>query len=244
MARYVLKNSKLYYDAYDLSGDHNKMTLVLGGKDADSTVFGCSSIARLAGMKSFDLSHAGFAEHDTGKVSKVLYDNRGTAARVLTVCPIAGADGERAYFSKGVSLSYEESGEVGGMYAFTAGAHSDGTKIIKGTILGTGAKTETANGVGRELVAVTAAQHLYAALHVTTISYGATPTLNVKIQSSDDGSFSPGTDRMTFTQIGTAIVAQWPAPIAGAITDTWWRAAWTITGTDPIYTLIVAMGIH
>jgi len=243
MAKFVLKDSKLYYDAYDLSGDHNKMTLVLGGKDVDSTVFGCSSIARLAGMKSFDLSHAGFAEHGTGKVSKVLFDNLGTAARLLTVCPIAGADGERAYFSKAVSLSYEESGEIGGMYAFTAGAHSDGTKIVKGTILGTGAKTATANGVARELGAILATQYLYGAIHVTVAS-GSTPTLNVKIQSDDAEAFALPTDRMTFTQVVSTRTAEWATPIAGAITDTWWRAVWTITGTNPSYTLIVAMGIH
>ena len=38
-------------------------------------------------------------------------------------------------------------------------------------------------------------------------------------------------DQITFTA-STAISAQWATPVAGSITDTWWRASWgSVTGT-------------
>ena len=101
--------------------------------------------------------------------------------------------------------------------------------------------TATGNGTSQQLGAVTSAQKVYAAIHIWSISGTSTPTITVKIQSDDNSSFTSATDRITFTA-ATAIGSQYKAT-AGAITDTYWRANYTITGTNPIFAIAISCGI-
>ena len=68
-------------------------------------------------------------------------------------------------------------------------------------------------------------------------------TLDVTIESDATNSFSGGeTTRGTFSQI-SAITSQWLTPVAGAITDTWWRIRYVIAGSSPSYEFIATIGI-
>jgi hypothetical protein len=92
-----------------------------------------------------------------------------------------------------------------------------------------------------QLGAVTAAQYLYGALHVYSAS-GTNPTLDVTLQSDADASAGSETVRLTFAQ-KTAAGYEWASPIVGAITDTYWRASWTVAGTNPLFAFAVVFGI-
>ena len=73
-------------------------------------------------------------------------------------------------------------------------------------------------------------------MHATTSS----PTLDVIIESDDNGSFSSATTRITHTQ-ATAATSEFLS-VAGAVTDDYWRASWTFGGTGTI-TFAVIIGI-
>ena len=81
---------------------------------------------------------------------------------------------------------------------------------------------------------------MYAGLHITAAS-GTTPTLVVKVQSDDNAGFTSATDRITFTS-ANSIGGQWSS-VAGAVTDDYWRVTWTVGGTSPSFTFVVALGI-
>jgi hypothetical protein len=132
------------------------------------------------------------------------------------------ADGSLAYLFKGIPLSY---------------------KIIDGAPPGSASRTASSVGTGRELGAVTATQRAYAALHVLSVS-GTSPTLDVIVQSDDNGSFTTPTSRITFSQANATANRQQFSSVAGAITDTHWRVSYTIGGSGtPTFAFAVTVGI-
>ena len=113
------------------------------------------------------------------------------------------------------------------MAGFTVNA--TGSEILgRGTILKNATANVTTDGTGTayELGAVGASETVYAAVHVHYLDGG---TLDLAIQSDDNGSMTSATERIGFTN-ATATTSEW-STAAGAITDTWWRVSWTYNGT-------------
>jgi hypothetical protein len=102
-------------------------------------------------------------------------------------------------------------------------------------------RTANGSGTGYQVGAPTAVQGMYATLHVLSVTGTATPTLTVTIESSVDNTFAAPTVRGSFAAAtgkgGQAI------KITGPVTDQWWRAKWTISGTTPSFLFLVALGI-
>jgi len=242
MAKHVLKDLKIYYDEFEVTADHNKISMPVKSEEKICTVFGNTAIARLAGMKSFTLSHSGFWEGGDNAIDDQLFDDLGSTARIMTLAPEGGADGGDAYIIKGVSVKYEWGGKVGDILPFSGAVVGEGVPPVRATILGTGTKTTDANGTSRQLGAVSATQKIYAALHVTSATGGGNVSLDVKIQSDDNTNFTSATDRITFTQVLTTNTAEWKS-LAGAITDDYWRAVWTLAGSPKTYTFQIIAGI-
>ena len=89
---------------------------------------------------------------------------------------------------------------------------------------------------------LTTSHYLYAALHVISRS-GTSPTIDVLIQSDDNAAFSSPTTRVTFTQ-QSAIGSEWGTRLVGPITDDYWRASWTIGGSNtPTFGIVVTAGV-
>jgi hypothetical protein len=237
----IWKNCKLYLAGYDLSGDHNELGLSYQCDIKDVTTFGRASKAKLAGLKSFVGNHKGLWNDAATGVDKVLFDNLALADQVMTLFGVSGAEGEVAYSGKSVQGLYSPGAKIGDLLAFTVKIEGTGD-LIQSTCLKNGTVTATGNGTAYNLGAVSSSQKLYAALHIIAVS-GSTPSLTVKIQSDDAQAFSTPTDRITFNAM-TAIGAQWATPVAGPITDTWWRANWTVSGSTPSFTVVVVVGIQ
>ena len=111
-----------------------------------------------------------------------------------------------------------------------------GLKALDGSI------TATGNSTGANLGAVGATEKCYVAIHCTSVSGTSTPTITFKLQSDDNSSFTSPTDRITFTGI-TAIGADFQS-VAGAITDTHWRLNYTVSGTNPNFSIHATVGIE
>jgi len=80
------------------------------------------------------------------------------------------------------------------------------------------------------------------AMHVTAF-VGAAPTLDVIVESDDNSGFTTAVTRGTFAQ-ATAATSEWLTPVAGAITDDWWRIGYTLGGTITSATFAVFIGIQ
>jgi hypothetical protein len=241
MAELVWTNAKLWLDGYDLSGSMNAIALEHSAELVDNTAFGDATRSRLGGLKNITMQADGYWNGGADQVDDVLFSRVGQTQIPVTLGPIAGADGEVGYGFLAAQGAYAPGGALGEMLAFTVNAEADGD-LVRGTIMHNAARTASGNGVARQLGAAAAGQNLYAALHVIAAS-GTTPTLDVVVESDDGVGMASSSTRITFAQ-ATAIGAQWATPVAGAITDDWWRITYNIGGTGPSFTFVVLIGIQ
>lgn len=175
-----------------------------------------------------------------------LFANLSVADKIFSYAD-RGAEGDAAYFLKSIQLDYTPGAQIGQALAWKANIDSRGTPLLRGTMLANRIVAGTANApsnAGLQLGAVAAGKSLYAALHVFGPVAGTNPTLNVIVQSNVDNTFGAPTTRITFTQ-ATGKSAQYATPVAGPITDTWWRAAITLGGTvNPSFPMALILAIQ
>lgn len=241
MAVQALTNPKIWFGQYHLSSDHHTVTLTTGFEEQDNTVFGNTARSTMGTLPMASLTGAGFMNLGSGNVHEALRGNLNVADIPVTLSPDGGDDGEYAETFLARILTYTCLGQVGTIAPFTWSAKTQGQPSLEGTILGVGAKSTTANGTARQLGAVAAGQRLYCALHILTVT-GTSPTLDLVIASDDDSGFASGTSRITFAQ-KIAAGYDWQT-VDGAVTDDWWRAQWTIGGSDsPSFDVVIVAGI-
>ncbi|UUV34380.1 hypothetical protein NQK81_13295 [Amycolatopsis roodepoortensis] len=243
MGKFVLFNARIFGGSADLTSSSNKVDLASEAAAEDATTFGSEGWKEVrAGLCSTEIEAGGHWEAgDPSKVDDSRYAGFGGVAP-WTFTAGGAAAGTVSYFTNGLSNEYTLLGEVGKMVPWTAKAK--GTwPLVRGQIAhdpGT-ARTATGTGAGAELGAVAAGKQLYASLHVLSIAGTAAPSITVEIESDDAAGFASPTTRLSFaaaTALGGQILR-----VPGAITDTWFRPKWTISGTAPSFLFVVAFGI-
>ena len=243
MATLVLTDAKIYLAQYDISGFSNRVGLMHESDAVPDTRFGATARQVTPGLKVSEITADGLQDFADNAVDEALFGQIGVIDKPLTIAAEGGDDGELAYLLQAIAGRYKPlSAQVGETSPFQLEARNQGGRgIVRGTILHNNtAETATGQGTARQVGAVTAAQRVYAALHVFTVS-GSTPTFDLDIESDNAEGMSSPTVRLTFTQ-ATAAFAEWKS-VAGAITDDWWRASWTIAGGSPSFAFAVAIGI-
>lgn len=242
MATLVLKNCGIYLGRFNLSGDMNQISLNASRDVLDQTCFGNASKNKAMGLKDVKITGAGFSDFSDDDNDEFLNGQLSAVQTLMSILPQSSSAGDVAYFLQTHLAEYAHGAKVGDLYAFNISAEGH-DELVNGSILVNGAKTATGSGTAYELGAVQATEYLYGGLHVLAVSGSDTPTITVKIQSDDAENFASPTDKITFTD-ATAVGSQWATPVAGAIADTWWRVNYTITGTNPSFTILVVMGIQ
>lgn len=240
----VLTDVRQYLAGADLTGYSNKIMVGSEVEDLDKTTFASSGVhERVGGLFDTSVDIEGFWQAgDLSMPDDLFWANLGVATVPYTAVPTSGAVGSLAYLTRALQTSYKPGGEEGKLLGYTANIKGN-QPAARGQILhpqGT-ARTTTGNGTGVQVGAVSAVQRMYANLHVMSISGTGTPTITVKVQSSVDNTFASPTDRITFTAV-TTLTGQ-ASSVLGAVTDTWWRAVWTITGTNPSFLFAVSAGV-
>ena len=242
MAHYVLKNAKVWVDAYDFSGDANALAINYEADAVEDTNFGDTTHVFLGGLNKFDAQFEGAVNLGATTVEGTNFANVGTTNTPFTFGIDTGADGEIGYTMEAMTGAFNWGAKIGELQRYSIPLSASGNRLVRGTIMHNATRTATANGTARQLGAVIAGQSVYATLHVLATVSGTNPTLNVVVASSATDSW-PGTSRITFSE-KTAIGSQFATPVAGAITDTWWRVQYTIGGTDtPTFPFVVIIGI-
>jgi hypothetical protein len=240
----VLTDVRIYLAGADLTGFSNKVEILPTVEDKEFTNFASGGWKeRTGGLFSTASSVESFWQAgDLSMPDDAYWAALGVNTAPFTVVPTSGAVGQLAYLTRMLQKGYKLGGPDGEI--MTAMADLSGNwPQVRGQIMhpqGT-ARTASGNGTGLQLGAVLAAQRFYACLHVLSIAGTATPTITVKIQSNVDNTFAAPTDRITFTA-ATTLSGQ-ASSVLGAITDTWWRAVWTISGTTPSFLFAVSGGI-
>lgn len=236
-----MKDCKIYFDKYNLSGDMNEAEIMTNIEGVDRTVFGDDTRRYLAGLNNISGEFKGFWQAGTDLLDDALYSNIALANKIMSIAPETGADGEVAYILRGVAANYNPQGTVGALITFGLSFKNQGENMVRATIMGVGAKTVTGNGVARQLGLLGTGQKLYAALHCVAVS-GGTPTLDVKIESDDAVGMGSAIERVTFAQL-TAPGSEWKTLDGPIANDDYWRLVWTITGSTPSFTILGSIGI-
>jgi hypothetical protein len=233
MATQVLTNARVFVDGRDFSGQLNATAVEYGIEVLDSTTY-TSGGTRInaGGLKTTSMSHSGYW---AAPVDAAIFGGMGNKTTV-SVLPNAEASGGVSFIAETMKASYSPGGAVGELYAFEVTMEAAGP-LVRSTILETGLKSAGGNSTAREVGAVSAGQRVYAALHVLEVTGGG--SLVVKIQSDNTSGFSSPIDQLTFAA-ATGIGGQYLSA-AGAITDTWWRANWTLSAGTA--TFLVSVGI-
>ena len=241
MAKFVFNDGKVFSGGYDLSSHITSVNLEITAEELDATTINSGGFkSKLGGIKDSTLQLDGFYEAGANKPDALLGASVGNELIVTTV-PDAGV-GNTAYFMKSRLFSYQMFGSVGEIAPFTISKSQSDDEVVQGKIEIDGALTASGNSTGVQLGAVGATEKVYVAIHCTAVSGTSTPTVTFKLQSDDNSSFTSPTDRITFTGI-TAIGADYQSA-AGAITDTYYRLNYTISGTNPSFSIHATIGIE
>lgn len=248
MAKNVLTNVRLFTGGADLTGRSNKLEIACQVEEKDVTCWPEDDTTTIVwkevigGLYSTDISAEGAWEAgDSGKVDDVSWADLGGLG-AWTACQHTAALGSTALLTYAMRGEYSLLGEVGDVAPWSAKA-TGSWPMLRGKILhppGT-ARTATGNGTAVQHVAVSTGQHLYAALHVLSVSGTSTPTITVGVQSDVDSTFATATDQITFAA-ATARTGE-ILRTAGPVTDTWYRATWTVSGTSPSFLFVVSLGV-
>jgi len=240
---FVYTNVRLFAGGCDFTARSNKVELAAEFQEKDSTTFGSAGWKEvMGGIGSAALAAEGFWEAgDASMVDDDAWSSMGSVGG-YTVCPHAANAGDLAWTLNALRAQYKLGGAVGDIAPFST-AVSSSWPLGRGKVLhppGT-ARTATGSGTAVELQAAAAGQYLYATLHVLSISGTSTPTLTARVQSDVDNTFGSPTTQITFSA-ATAIGGQ-IARVAGPITDTWLRADFTISGTNPSFLFVLAAAV-
>ena len=240
----VLTDARIYFDSLDATGFANTVAMTPTVADEDCTTFGSGGWKAFAGGIADTTASASmfWQAGDLTMPDDVAWSQFGDATAPLTVVPTSGAVGSVAYLTKVVETQYTPLGDVGKLAKADVQWHGN-TALARGQIIhpqGT-PRTTTGNGTAVQLGAVLASQRMYANLHVLSIAGTGTPTITVTIQSNVDNTFGSPTTRISFAA-ATTLQGQTGA-VVGPVTDTWWRAIWTISGSSPSFLFAVSAGI-
>lgn len=239
MGKLVLKNQKIWFDGFDLSGRINNVSLEHGADAQEATTFGDNTRGYKPGLKTVSAGASGFVDLDG--LDAALFSNIAVGDKAFSFAD-STAEGGTIRFFKAMAGSYKAGGAVGEMFKFDLGAAAQGS-LVRGTLMenNTGI-TANGNGTARELVAVPAGKKLVACIHVLAVA-GTNPTLDAVIKSDATNAFSGDeVQRLAFAQKtdkGSEVIE-----LDGPLTDTWHKVYWTIGGTDtPTFDFIIGLGI-
>lgn len=200
---------------------------------------GYTSVVAGLGQASFDATL--MADYADLGLDATLWPLLGVAA-IPQSLSIGSAAGSVTYFMRGMNTSFTPiEGNVGELAMAQISGKSSTGKLVRGVRMfaPSTSVTATANGTGYQLGALSASQSLFAALHV--LSRTGTLSMTLKIQSDDNSGFTTPTDRITSFTAATGRTYQWGS-VAGAVTDDYWRAVLTCTGTGTM-TVGISAGI-
>lgn len=237
MATEILRDQKIWFDGYDLSGVSNAVRLNYEREAKEATVFGDATRKNKAGLRAVSAGASGF--FDAQPYDAALFSSIDAAEKIISISSGSSA-GLNAYMFKAAIGQYAANGQVGEMFEYSMEAASR-ERLIRSKIMENYSGLDaSANGTARQIGAVAAGKKAYAVLHVLNAS-GTTPTLDVTIESDNGSGFATPTTRLTFAQ-ADSIGAQWQE-ISGEITDDYWRVVSAIGGTDPSFDFVVLLGI-
>lgn len=241
----VFKNLRLYHGETRLDTDLTAVSLEWGAETVEDTVFNLGTRSMEGGLLTLTAGYEGLYTVSTGSAAseEILFGDVGSTGVPITMSATTGGTGQECYFSQYVYTEFSHGGSVGDQHTFSGSAITDGEPLTRGFILAEKSVTATETSTGVTISAASTGQKLRGVLHVISSSGTGDQTLDVSIQSDSTSGFSSPTTRLSFDQATTSATFDFGST-AGAITDTEYRANFTVGGSsNPGFTVLVAAGV-
>jgi hypothetical protein len=241
------KETELFLCEFDITCFVNNIDLTQDIDLPEVTTF-CDDTRRfINGLRNATGSIGGFIDDDadTGidAILQATFNLPGSS--LFTDAPEGFTVGNIAYLFRGLINSYNTTQPVDGVQGFTADLQLDGDLSRGFSLHANAAETTTSDGGSVDLQnaqgydgAVTSDTGFVAHLHVCAVS-GTTPTLDIDLEDSADDMTFVAITGGTFAQV-TALTCERLETSPGDVLDNFVRASWTIAGTTPSFTFVVA----
>lgn len=240
MANSVLTNAGLWVAQYNLAGDANMLALGTSAELLDDTVIADTFRSRTAGLKKFAFQAEGFWND---AVDQYAFAQTGFSNVPVTIAPASLTAGSIAFvglMSQGDYTPHNAS--AGELSKFSMAGEGAGVPIARGQILANA--TVSASGTGNACLigAAGASNFVCATLHVLSMT-GTSPTISVTLQSDDNIGFTSPTAVATYSTATVGSNTFNFVQVPGPVTDTYYRVAYTVTGTGPSISFVAAVGL-
>ena len=129
MATLVYTDAKIFISGYNLSADHNELSLEYSAEMQDVTVFGDDTRTNAGGLESATLSGSGFWNGGANNADDALFGLTGATKVPLVVFANGITEGtttDKGYAFETVVESYNVGNTVGDMMTFELTAQSAG----------------------------------------------------------------------------------------------------------------------
>ncbi len=213
-------------EALDLSGYTNASSFAPTYESQDTTTYADTARRRKATVSDASFSITSFHD-DGGQPWDTLNDLSGSADQFVAWIEsnASMAEGDRGIFGRVLQSSYEgPNGDVGSMQMINVSGEGDGPMIFGRLLQQDESLTVTGNSTGIQFGALSSGETLYCVMWVLSVTAGS---IAATIESDDNSGFTSATTRATFTSAtGTTTELE---TVSGAVTDDWWRFAYTIT---------------
>ena len=230
-------NTTVLYDEFALAAYLKSAAPNTSVAMLDATTLADASLVYLPGLKQTAFSLSGLFDSATGAgtlLDQITSSFGSSTAVATTISPAGFAAGNPAWLLPALTIDYQLSSPVADLVPFTLNLGAGAPAGLGTCLTALEALTTTGNGTSQDNGAASS-NGAVAHLHITAVS-GTTPSITMLVQHS--------TNNSTWTTLGTFSVASavgsQTLQISGTV-NRYVRASYTITGTNPSFTTLVAI---
>lgn len=249
MAKQVFLDTRIFCSGADLSGWTNKVEIGDEAEDKKITNFRSGGAEEcIAGISNVSVMAEGQWEAGSLAMPDDTFWGNRRVIEPWSVAPSGDSDlaaGGLMYLTRALRTKMALFDAVGEVAPWSASAAGSGV-LVRGRAMNALGTARTTTGTGTVVdfgTGPSAAQSVYANLHVVSISGTATPSITVAIQSDDNVGFSSPTTQGTFNA-RTTIGGQALKVASPGTAERYWRLSWTISGTTPSFLFMVSLGFE
>ena len=121
MSTIHLRDSRIFVDGYELSGDFESIEVAVAAEMLDETTFGDTTRINKGGLKTVNVSGAGYWNAAAGAVERIMFSIVGSDDKLITVFAnglTEGTSTDKGFACKGVVDTYNIGGTVGALLPF------------------------------------------------------------------------------------------------------------------------------
>jgi hypothetical protein len=240
MAATVLTDARIIVGTTDISQFTGSCDSQSSVNMVEFTPFGAGGyVQKIPGLQSHSDSFSGAADYSATGVSTLFNSSKLGEQNLITVMPFGGATaGDPAQFTRGLIQSINApGGAIGDLATFDMATTSDTTKVFGQVAAPLALRSSTLTGSVLTMTGPTASQRLYVGMNLTAAT--STATMVVTIQSATLVGFGSPTTRATLTATVAATPSWQFVSVAGPITDGFWRAVLTYSGSGNLTSSVV-----